>query len=245
VPSLVRLVAILDAVSASPHPASAAEVAETTGLSMSTASRLLIEFAEAGLLHRSERDRRYTLGPKIYALSRAAESGLELESIGRPLLERLRDDFGETVSMHVLRGRQRVCVVEVPSPQPLRRVIPVGTAEPVTGSATGAVLLCDTSTEELTELLEDLPPERRGWFRDLVSHAARNGWVIDESGWIPDLTGVSAPIRVGGKVRAAVSISGPSSRFDRTRAEACVESLVQVTAQITSRVDGPGALSRR
>nr|WP_275404150.1 IclR family transcriptional regulator [Pseudonocardia acidicola] len=241
------MIMILDAVSASPHPASAAEVAETTGLSISTVSRLMIEFAEAGLLHRSERDRRYTLGPKIYALSRAAESGLDLESIGRPLLERLRDTFGETVSMHVLRGRQRVCVVEVPSPQPLRRVIPVGTAEPVAGSATGAVLLADTPAEELADLLEDLPAERRDWFRDLVGQASRNGWVIAESGWIPDLTGVSAPILVGKKVRAAVSISGPSSRFDRIRAEACVEALVQVTTEITARVDGstpaPGALS--
>lgn len=238
-PSLDRLIAILDAVSSSRQPASAVEVAEATGISLSTVSRLMIEFAEAGLLHRSERDRRYTLGPKIYALSRTAESGLDLESIGRPLLEKLRDMSGETVSMHVLRGRQRICILEVPSAHALRRVVPVGTAEPLAGSATGAVLLGDATAEEIDEVLAELPESQRAWFADVVDHASREHYAVVEAGWLSDLTGVSAAILIGGRVRAAVSISGPTSRFDRRRAESFAETVLQTTADIARRVDGP------
>jgi IclR family acetate operon transcriptional repressor len=239
--SLDRLMTILEQVSERGDPAGAAEIADATGLSLSTVSRLMLQFAEAGLLHRTAHDRRYTLGPRLYALARAADAGLDPATIGRPVLERLRDVTGETASLHVLRGAQRICIVEAPSHQPLRRVVPVGHAEPVGASATGAVLLADRRAAERREVLEALAPDEQRRFQARLDEARANGWalVIDE--WVSGLCGLSAAVRGTDGTRAAVSVSGPSSRFTRTVAMAHLDDILAAARTISARLGGARA----
>lgn len=232
-----RLIAVLEAVGEASDPSSAAEVAEKIGLSLSTVSRLMVDFADAGLLHRTERDRRYTLGPRLYALARTTEMRLNIESIAQPELERLRDLSGETVSLHVLRGRQRVCILEVPSLHPLRRVVPIGTSEPVAGSATGAVLISD-GHQDLEPIIEDLSKPIAAMFRQAVADARENGWAIVDSDWISGLNAVSAGIWIGGRVDAAISVSGPSNRFDAEHAHALVPEMMRASKVIAARLGG-------
>jgi DNA-binding IclR family transcriptional regulator len=238
VQSLNRLVTILEAVAAKGPAVSAAQVAESVGLSLSTVSRLMIQLADVGLLHRSARDRRYTLGPRLYALARAADSQIDVTAIARPLLEQLRDATGETASMHVARGRQRVCILEVPSHHAVRRVVRVGMAEPVFGSATGAVLLAARLPHEQAEELDalDVDPAERRRFEALVAHAAETGWALAADAWVPGLTGLSAAVRDGSTTFAAISASGPSSRFTAEIAESHVDTMLRTAEQISAQI---------
>jgi IclR family acetate operon transcriptional repressor len=235
VQSLDRLMTILETVGAHPDRVSAAEVAQETGLSLSTVSRLMIQFADAGLLYRTGTDRRYCLGPRVYALARAADAQLDLPTIARPVLEGLRDLTGETVSMHVLRGSQRVCIAEVPSRHPLRRVVPVGLAEPLAGSATGAVLLADRSDEEQQRELMALSDEGRQRFAQALRQARETGWVLVVDDWVGGLAGLSVAVRSGGKTEAAVSVSGPSARFTRHAAESHLDEVLEAARTIAAR----------
>lgn len=236
--SLDRLVRILESVAVDGPSRSAAEVAEATGLSLSTVSRLMLQLADAGLLHRSDRERRYSLGPRLYALARAADQQIDVTAVARPRLEELRDKTGETASMHVLRGRQRVCIAEVPSHHSVRRVVPVGLAEPLLGSATGAVLLATRPAEERTDELdaEALEPAQRQSFEAAMDHARENGWALVVDDWVPGLTGFSAAVRDGQSTFATISVSGPSARFTREVAERHVNDLLDAAHHISAQI---------
>ncbi|MEX2556638.1 MAG: IclR family transcriptional regulator [Actinomycetota bacterium] len=211
--ALNRLTMILEAVASSSRASTAAEVSQAVGLSLSTTTRLMHLMADKGLLHRTGHDRRYTLGPRLFALVRAASADLDIAEIARPYLERLRDVTGETASLHVLHGSERLCVAVAESRHQVRRVVSVGLSEPVQGTATGSVLLAGQPLEERAELAERLRlgPKK---LKELDEINER-GWALVVDDWVPGLAGLSAAVRDGDVTVAALSVSGPSSRFTR------------------------------
>jgi DNA-binding IclR family transcriptional regulator len=105
----------------------------------------------------------------------------------RPALEALRDATGESVQLYVRRGAQRLCVASLDSPHELRTSVPVGALLPLDRGSAGAVL------RGLPDVL------RRGWAESVAERA-------------PGVASVSAPVRAGGAVVAAVCLSGPIER---------------------------------
>jgi len=105
----------------------------------------------------------------------------------RPALEALRDATGESVQLYVRRGAQRLCVASLDSPHELRTSVPVGALLPLDRGSAGAVL------RGLPDVL------RRGWAESVAERA-------------PGVASVSAPVRAGGAVAAAVCLSGPIER---------------------------------
>jgi DNA-binding IclR family transcriptional regulator len=134
-----------------------------------------------------------------------------LADAARPALERLRDETGESVQLYVPRGDRRVCLVSLESPHSLRTIVPVGAALPMSKGSAAKVF--------------------RG--------------AIDERGWAESVeerekgvASVSAPVRGGGDVVAAVSVSGPVERTTRSPgaryAKAVVRAAREVERAITS-----------
>ncbi|HEX2850663.1 MAG TPA: helix-turn-helix domain-containing protein [Acidimicrobiales bacterium] len=113
-----------------------------------------------------------------------------LADAARPALERLRDDTGESVQLYVRRDDRRLCVVSLESPHSLRTIVPVGAALPMDRGSAAKVL---------SARREDL---KRGWAESVEER---------ERG----VASVSAPVRHGDDIVAAVSVSGPVERTSR------------------------------
>ena len=214
--ALHRLITILELVAANRAPSGAAEVAVKMGLPLSTVARLMRQLADEGLLHRSSRDGRFTLGPRLYALARAATSQLDIAELARPIMEELRDVTGETTSLHVLRGTQRVCIAEVQSHHELRRVVPAGLPQPLEGTATGEVLLAGSPAPERQAAIDasGLSARERAALEERLERTRAEGYALADD-WVDGLTGISVAVRDSEVTVAALSVSGPSSRFNR------------------------------
>src|SRR5436309_13906394 len=115
---------------------------------------------------------------------------LGLPALARPALQALRDSTGESVQLYVRRGNRRLCVDALESPHGLRTIVPVGALLPLDVGSAGKVLR------------EDPPVLRRGWAESVEER---------ERG----VASVSAPVLDGGRVLAAVSVSGPVERTTR------------------------------
>ncbi len=171
-------------------PRSLAELVDATGLTRATAHRLATAL-EAHRLVRRDPDGRFTLGLHLVALGRAAADALPLAEAAADALRALRDETGESVQLYVRDGDERVCVAALESPHGLRTIVPLGAALPMAVGSAAAVL--------------------RG-----EPDAARRGWAQSAGEREPGVASVSAPVRDGDAVVAAVSVSGPIERTGRT-----------------------------
>ncbi|MDP9069893.1 MAG: IclR family transcriptional regulator [Actinomycetota bacterium] len=185
---LDKAVSILEALEGG--PLGLQELMATTGLPRATAHRLAHALERHGLIARDREDRR-VLGPRLGHLGLLANAGWPLAEGARPALESLRDATGESVQLYVPRGDVRVCILALESPHSLRTIVPVGATLPMdVGSA--------------AKVLRDEPDvRRRGWAQSVEER---------EKG----VASVSAPVRFGHGVAAAVSVSGPVERTTRT-----------------------------
>jgi DNA-binding IclR family transcriptional regulator len=74
-------------------------------------------------------------------------------SAGEPIMRRLRDETGETVSLTALAGNYRIYVAEFPSMHPLRFVHEVGALAPVHAGASGRAVLSLLDAETRRSIL--------------------------------------------------------------------------------------------
>jgi DNA-binding IclR family transcriptional regulator len=182
-----KAVAILAAVEGQPR--ALAGLVEATGISRPTAHRLAVALEVHGLLRR-DGEGRFTLGARTLALGQAAAAGYPLRDAALPALRELRDATGESVQLYVREDDQRVCVASLESPHGLRTIVEAGAALPLDVGSAGAVLR------------EDADVLARGWAESVAQREA-------------GVASVSAPVLAGGRVVAAVGVSGPIERLSR------------------------------
>ena len=95
---IARVARLLETISVHGEPVSLKILAKTTGLHPSTAYRILASLIDHGFVERGEAGR-YRLGVKLLQLGNRVQSRLDLRREARPIMERLRDLTGETVSL--------------------------------------------------------------------------------------------------------------------------------------------------
>jgi DNA-binding IclR family transcriptional regulator len=169
-----------------------ADLQDATGLPRATAHRLAVALEVHGLVRRDESGR-FALGFGLIELGRAAATGFALAEVARPVLEQLRDRTAEGVQLYVREGEHhRRCVLSLPAPHGLQWIVPEGVLLPLERGSAGRVLVGhdSASTRQWAESVEER-----------------------EKG----VASVSAAVRsAGGRVVAAVSVSGPLERLTRS-----------------------------
>jgi len=223
----------------------ASEVARETGLSISTAHRLLVALASNGLLSRTPSGR-YALGPLV---ARLASGGVRthLRSAALPLMHRLRDRVAETVGLHeLMAGGERAVIDQAESHQPLhRRYTEIGVPIPLSLGAPGKAILAFLAPEHRAVALSQPIPQvtsatitdPRRLDRDLAA-ARRRGCAFSFEERTLGVHTVAAPLwDHHPAVIGSLSISAPKARMDRSRMDELVEPVVK-TARGVSRLLG-------
>ena len=161
-----------------------------------------------GLLHRGA-DGRWRPGP---ALAELAHRGVDpLLEAASAVLPRLRDITGESVQLYRRDGTHRVCVAAAERPSGLRDTIPVGSQLTMRAGSAAQVLLAWEDPERMHRGLQN-----SAFSAAALSGIRRRGWAQSVGEREQGVASVSAPVRSpGGKVIAAVSVSGPLERLSR------------------------------
>ena len=103
------------------------EIAEKTGLSSSTALRILCALQEYGFVIKDPQTKKYHLGTKILWLADMVptESYDELKKIAYPHMVKLNQQYNEDVRLFVQDGNSKLCIESVDSTRELRQVVKV------------------------------------------------------------------------------------------------------------------------
>jgi DNA-binding IclR family transcriptional regulator len=200
VQTLDRAIALLEVV-ARMGPCTLADLVRETGLPRPTAHRLTVALEDHALVVR-DRGGRFRLGGRLVGWGVAAGTGLALVEPARAVLERLSADTGESAQLYVREGDRRVCVATHERPTGLRDTVALGAMMPLIKGSGGRILLAWAADAG-----------RFAVDPDLLATVRAEGWAASVGEREPGVASVSAPVRVGDEVVAAIGVSGPAERF--------------------------------
>ncbi|MCD0505076.1 IclR family transcriptional regulator [Bordetella petrii] len=185
------------------------ELAERTGLSKATISRLTYTLLQRGLLLYDARLRRYRLGPAVLSLSYPLLASIKIRQLARPLMARLAEDAGGSASLGMRDGLHMVYLETCRGHDAVAFRPDIGALLPMLASAMGRAWLaqCDEATAgQVLQTLRQRDPDgcRRyaaAWERARHDYA-RHGYCISLGDWHSDVHAVAVPMRhaVDGRV---------------------------------------------
>ncbi|MGE8626794.1 IclR family transcriptional regulator [Achromobacter denitrificans] len=177
------------------------ELADRTGLSKATISRLTTTLMQRGLLRYDAGLRRYRLGPAVLSLSYPLLASIKVRQLARPLMKQLADHARGAVSLVVRDRLQMVYVETARSNEALQTRPDIGASLPLLSSAAGKAWLARAPDEERAAVLNQLRiadaahyeahfPTLAAARRDLE----RKGYCGNNQQWRPDAYGFAAPL---------------------------------------------------
>ncbi|MFI5022190.1 MAG: IclR family transcriptional regulator [Alphaproteobacteria bacterium] len=239
---MLRAIGVIDCFSEEFPALGVREVARRVGLPSSTAGRLLATLTRAGVLTKNAAMRKYMLGPRVLAWAELYTDALDVRARAVPILERLRRATGETVTLYVLDGDERVCVERLEGPQNIRAVVRLGQRMPCYAGAGGKVLLAFLPAELQRAMLARITFTR--FTSKTIASSARlerecamilqQGYATSVGERFAGASAIAAPVLgPDGSIIAAVNVSGPSDRFTGARQKLCIRRVTQAARDVS------------
>jgi IclR family acetate operon transcriptional repressor len=222
------------------------DIARALGLPKSTTLAILQTLAAHALVTYDDGARRYALGPALVALAGAAQARNTVARAARPYLERLAEQTGETVILHVPDDGGSVILDREESPHQLRVTAPLGLRLPPFAGAVAKALLAWLPEKEVRRRLGARPlpaftsrsiTAPAAYIREL-RRVRRQGVARDDEEYLPGVRAVSAPIRASGRAVATISVVGVKARFTRARMRRAADLVRRAAEQISWALAG-------
>ena len=215
--SLTRAVRVLEAFTADDAELSVSEIARRSGLHVATASRIVGQLADHGLLSRGE-DRRVRIGMRMWELASRASPTRPLRDATMPYLEDLHAVVGHHVQLAVLDGDEVLFLERLTARDSVVNFSRIAGRLPLHISSSGIVLLAygppGLVERVLAQPLERYTaatiasPER---LLATLEQVRRNGYALLPGHVHEDAAGIAVPVRDGlGEVVAALSVIVPN-----------------------------------
>ncbi|GAA6182677.1 hypothetical protein NBRC116594_41150 [Shimia sp. NS0008-38b] len=195
-----------------------------------TTHRFLTTLEVAGVLTAVRRGV-YAPGPRLSRLGRMAEDLSPLPPSLQTLLDRLRQNLGESVMACRYTPRGPLCVAVSLAQRSISVQIRTGTTLPMMQTAQGRLFLAGMSPRDRAQWVAS-----QGECKDtltalepLLTRLQAEGHALNQGDNEPDIAAISVPIIVEGRTVLTLSAFGTLSRFDEAFFE-CAESVLKQAA---------------
>ncbi|MRG74024.1 helix-turn-helix domain-containing protein [Alphaproteobacteria bacterium HT1-32] len=228
VPGLQRGLNVLEIVAAARKPLTVTEIADSLGVSRSSAFRLIYTLRYMGCLELSSDDRSYQLGARVLNLGFAFLNTQSIIQVARRDLEALRDATNVSAHLAIRDGRDVLFLDCVQARTGFQSNVNVGARLGAHASPLGWLLMSDIASRDIATLfkgatlepLTDKTPVTLQALMEKVMLAATQGYIISRGFAEQGGCSVSAPVfNKDGAIVAAIDISGPDSAFDHSKFE--------------------------
>jgi len=233
--SVQRILAVFESFTTERNTLTLQEIADRIDLPKSTSFRIVQSLEKAGYLVRLE-DQQYCLSFRFTRLAGLVKSTLGIREIARPVMAELADKTKETVSIHTVVGRNRVCIDAMSTSSALRSVIQPGEQVPLLAGSATKVLIAYLEKKELTPIAASIAKAMKKTPTQVMAEIAtvrEQGFAVSHGERLLGVSAISAPIKdVDGQVHYCLSIGGPSVRMQMHEKE-FVKLAVDAAAEIS------------
>jgi len=182
----------------------------------------------------------------LFELGCAVQSTKRLVEITKPYLRQLSQNTNETANLAILEGEEVVYLDTIGSPEILRTEIMAGTKSLAHCTALGKVLLAfitDWEFESLyksDKLLSSLTSKSISSLEELKKNLKKfkeQGYAVDIEEYKIGINCIAVPIfGRNGEAIAAISITGPASRFTIDKMEKAKDRLINISKKISNQL---------
>jgi DNA-binding IclR family transcriptional regulator len=200
-----------------------AEAADLLGVARSTAHRLLAALRRAGFVLQDRPNGAYRPGPALYQIGLSAVSRIDIRRVARPVLEQIRDETEETVSLAVLEGGTIRFLDCAESPRSVRVGNRTGVVRPAHASAVGKAILAGLPDAELSRRYPggELPPTATpaaivdmAALHEELSEIRTQGYALNWEESVDGVCAVAVALRdTVGQPLAGFGVVAPTSRI--------------------------------
>lgn len=241
--SLHKAINVLKAFTKDEPSLSLTELSKKTGISISSLQRFVSTFVYEGFLHKDERTKRYQLGHSLLYLGNLVKQESSLIIVAEPLLKKLNEEMGESVSLNIIDGLERRCILNYDSTYPLSTKMYVGDTSPLYAGASSKTLLAfmpnakeyienislspitDQTILSKDQLMEELQQIRSQRFSKSNGERVRGA------------CSVTAPIlNASHQIIASVTIVIPEVRYNDYDEQQLIETIQQVASEIEKQL---------
>jgi len=247
VQTIARTALILESLGQYPNGLSLGELSEKVGLPKGTTHRLLTSMAYFDFIRQDQVTKHYHLGFKLVELGNNLLSHIDIRKEARPYLIDLSNDVQETIHLVVLDQNKALYIDKVDMHSRrggLQMVSRLGSRNPLNCTAVGKVLLAYMHEMDAEIIIQQIDPDRRtnntitdpSELKRHLNTIRAKGYAIDDEENEIGVRCVAAPIRNEiGKVVAAMSVSGPTTRITKKKIDEPLKTRVTETAMRISR----------
>lgn len=243
--SLHKAVKILKAFSNNEPSLSLTELSKKTGITMSSLQRFVATFVYEGFLVKDERTKRYQLGLSLLYLGNLVKQESNLIVIAEPMLKRLNDDLGESISLNVIDAYERRCILNFDSTHSLSTRMLVGDTAPLYAGASSKTLLAFLPNRD--EFINSIEFERitentiisKETLRQQIEEIRLKGYAISQGERVKGAYSVTAPILDRYQsIIASVTIVIPEVRYKDYDENMLIEKIKAVAYDIEKQLWG-------
>jgi DNA-binding IclR family transcriptional regulator len=202
------------------------EIAETFGLNMSTAHRIIAGLERHRYLERDPQTKHYRLGLALFALGAKAADTTGLRRVCHPALMRIAARTGDTVFLMARNGFNTVCVDRQEGTYIIDSLTGnVGGQIPLGVGPASQAILANLPAGEARVVLEANRasyPRFNGLSESKVAAGLpairERGYAVDHGQLVEGISGLAVPILLGsGEVAGAIAINMTSARLKADR----------------------------
>ncbi|MDQ0298045.1 DNA-binding IclR family transcriptional regulator [Salibacterium salarium] len=222
------------------------EISQKIELAKSTTTRLLSTLESNHFVEKNPITSKYRLGRQLYFIGHLAGQSIELRPVAEPTMKRLRNQTKETVNLYVLDGNYRACVQQYESTQSVKHMVSIGQKLPLTVGAGGKMLLAHQDKDFIDEVIAEQPI-----FHSKVDLKNELNTIVEEKFAVSvderemGTSAASSPVfDIDGNITAALSVSGPSSRFKPKELPELKTSLTAAAVEISNNLGYPYHFSK-
>lgn len=241
--SLHKAIKVLKAFTNEEPSLSLTQLSKKTGISISSLQRFVSTFVYEGFLHKDERTKHYQLGHSLLYLGNLVKQESSLIIVAEPILKKLNEEIGESVSMSIIDGLERRCILNYDSTYPLSTKMFVGDTAPLYAGASSKTLLAFMPNVE--EYIENISLEpitdrtilsKEQLLKDLQQIRSQH-YATSNSERVRGACSVTAPIlNAARQIIASVTMVIPEVRYNDYEEQRLIKTITHVALEIEKQL---------
>jgi DNA-binding IclR family transcriptional regulator len=179
---------------------------------------------------------RYRLDIGVGRLADKWTNSLDIVRLAAPLTRKLLERYDETVALYIRKENIRLCVLEMPSRQPLSFTRGLGHSGSLVRGASGLAMLAFIDAEEAEHMIDhERDKVQARLARRKLPEIRTTGYAVSSGDFIPGAQAIASPVfDRHGDVLASIGLFGPSVRFPAKRVNECAKAIKHSASLLSS-----------